>query len=694
VRNFVLEIGTEEMPARFITPALEQLKELAECLFRENRIECESVRTAGTPRRLALYAAGLSENQQALVKEVKGPALKVAYNPAGEPAPAALGFARNQGVDITDMVVKAVGPVEYIFARKIEKGRPAGEVLSEICPALISGLHFPKPMRWGDMDFRFARPIKWLLALFGREVVKFTLAGLESGNVTYGHRFLCSGPLRLNDAGDYFSVLKESYVIADPAERKEIIRSQVAGAARSLNGLVEENEELLDEVNNLVEYPTAFAGCFDPSFLRLPEEVLVTPMREHQRYFPVRGPDGKLLPKFIGVRNGLPDNIDIVREGNEKVLRARLADAAFFWDEDLKVPLWDRIPSLKKIVWQENLGSLHDKVERISGLALFIGEKLGVGGGVLEKIRKSAALCKADLVSNMVYEFPELQGVMGREYALRFGEDREVAEGIFEHYLPRFAGDKLPSTTGGRILSLSDKFDTLAGCFASGIQPTGSQDPYALRRQALGICNIILDGEIEISLREVITRAYESYSRNFQLKIGREDAANEIEEFFWQRLRILLMDRGFSYDIVDAVLSAGMDDILGSYKRVEAMDRFREEPAFEAVIIAYNRANNLSRKFEGTGIMPHLLQHPAEKELYRALGRARQNISELLIKRDYSGALRRMAELREPVDNFFDAVLVMAEDREIRDNRLALLKNVANLSLPLADLSKIVIAGQ
>ncbi|MCL6612801.1 MAG: glycine--tRNA ligase subunit beta [Peptococcaceae bacterium] len=693
MRDFVLEIGTEEMPARFLGPALQQLEELARGLLGEKRIGFREVRTAGTPRRMAVYVSGLAESQQPLVKEVKGPALKVAYNAGGEPTPAVLGFARSQGVDVADLVVKPVGPVEYVFARKVEQGRPTAEVLAEICPGLVAGLHFPKPMRWGNLDFRFARPIRWLAALYGDEVIRFSLAGLEAGRTTRGHRFLSPDPIELRDARDYFNVLKEAFVLVDPGERKNLIRIQVDTAAGAAGGRVEDDEELLDEVNNLVEYPTAFTGRFDQSFLRLPKEVLVTVMREHQRYFPVTGPEGKLLPIFIGVRNGVQDHMATVRAGNEKVIRARLADAAFFWDEDLKVPLADRTGSLKKIVWQESLGTVHDKVERITALALFIGDKLGAEDDLGRVLKRAASICKADLVTNMVYEFPELQGVMGREYALKSGEDPAVAQAIFEHYLPRFAGDILPATPAGRVLSLADKFDTLVGCFAVGIQPTGSQDPYALRRQALGIGHIILDGKLVLSLREIAARAYEGYGRKVSLKNGRETVLSELEEFFRQRIRGLLTDRGFAYDIVDAVISADADDILGVVQRVEALDRFRADPAFEAVITAFNRANNLSRKFGGTEVNPRLMHHPAEEELWRAVVEVRREVGELIAVRDYSGALRRAAVLREPVDAFFDAVMVMVEDEGIRDNRLALLKNVALLVSPLADLGRIVVSG-
>ncbi|MFZ5645429.1 MAG: glycine--tRNA ligase subunit beta [Bacillota bacterium] len=694
MRDLLLEIGMEEMPARFVGPALEQMAGQAGTLLKEKRIDFESIRTAGTPRRLAVYISGLAESQQALQKEVKGPALKVAYNAAGEPTPAVQGFARSQGVSISDLVVKTVGPVDYVFAVKSEEGRPAAEALPELCVSLITGLSFPKPMRWGDLDFRFARPIKWIMSLYGEEVVSFSLAGLESGRVTYGHRFLSSGPISLNSAPEYFDRLGEAYVVADPELRKEMILKQVSEVAAAEKGQVEMDEDLLDEVTNLVEYPAAFAGSFDSSYLRLPKEVLITPMKEHQRYFPVTTAGGNLMPRFIAVRNGTEKYIETVRAGNEKVLRARLADAAFFWDEDLKTPLADRVSNLKKIVWQESLGTVYDKVERIAALASGIGEMLNVDGDTQKTLKRGAMLAKADLVTNMVYEFPELQGVMGREYAIRSGEDQKVAEAIFEHYLPRFAGDIFPSSPAGRILSLSDKFDTLVGCFAVGIQPTGSQDPYALRRQALGICNIIIDGNLIISIREICLRAYEGFSQSMKLKVERESVINDLEEFFRQRIRGLLMDRGFAYDIVDAVLSSnGADDILSVLKRVEALTDFKREQAFDAVITAFNRANNLSRKYQQTEVTPEFFQNGAENELYDSLLRVREDVSALLGRRDYSGAFRQIALLREPVDKFFEAVMVMVEDEKVRDNRLALLKSVAVLALPLADLSKIVVSG-
>lgn len=691
--DFLLEVGTEEIPARFMDSVLEQLKELTAKTFEEQRLSYDKIYTYGTPRRIVLHVTGLSPEQESLLQEVKGPAAKVAFNEAGEASRAAQGFAKSQGVSVEDLIIKPVGPVEYVFAVKKEEGRPTPEVLAEISPTLISGLHFPKPMRWGDMDLRFARPIRWLVALYGQHVVEFDFAGLKAGRLTYGHRFLSKGTLEVKDAQDYLEKIRAAYVMVDPVERRETIWRQVQELANAEGGRVEPDDDLLAEITHLVEFPTALCGSFAESYLELPQEVLVTPMREHQRYFPVVGPNGCLQPKFIAVRNGTEEHIEIVRAGNEKVLRARLADAAFFWEEDLKTPLSERVDALKKIVWQESLGTVYEKVERIRVLALKIGQALNAAPDVLVVASKGAVLSKADLVTNMVYEFPELQGIMGREYALRSGEEEAVAQAIYEHYLPRFAGDDLPATLPGQILSLADKFDTIIGCFAIGIQPTGSQDPYALRRQALGISHIIMENQLALSLREQVARAYEGYRGKVELKNSVEQVAANMEEFFRQRLRGIFSDRGLAYDTIEAVLASGSDDLTGTWQRAEALAEFRKEPAFNAVLTAFNRANNLSKKHDSILVDPKAFIEPAEEQLYKTLTAVSAKVDNLLNQRDYSSALREMATLQRPVDNFFDAVMVMVDDERVRANRLGMLKGVAALAQPLADLTKLVVAS-
>ncbi|WP_273483068.1 glycine--tRNA ligase subunit beta [Desulforamulus ruminis] len=692
-KDFLLEIGIEEMPARFLNPALDQLKELAGKIFHEKRMTHGEIAAYGTPRRLVLLVKELAERQEPLEKEVKGPAKKAAFDVDGNPTKAIQGFLRSQGARLEDLVVRNIGQVEYLYAVKREEGQPTDKVLAEIAPGLISGLNFPKPMRWGSLEMRFARPIRWLLALYGDQVVPFKLAGLQSGRSTYGHRFLSKGSLDIAQPAEYWVKIREAYVLVDPAERKELIRQQVQELAQGEGGRVQLDEDLLDEITNIVEWPTALCGSFDRNYLELPAAVLITPMQEHQRYFPVLGSGGELLNKFIAVRNGTKEYIDIVAAGNEKVLRARLADAKFFFEEDLKQPLSAKVNGLKKVVFLEGLGSMADKIDRIGALADHLAASLGADEAQQEKIQRAALLVKADLVTHMVYEFPELQGVMGREYAIRNGEEALVAEAVFEHYLPRFAGDRLPETLAGRILSLADKMDTIVGCFSIGIQPTGSQDPYALRRQALGICHICIEGKLHLSLKELIAWSYQGYCEGVELKFSLEQVTSEIEEFFKQRLKGILNDRGLSYDTVEAVLAAGFDDVTDVLDRGLALASFREQPAFAALMLAFNRANNLAKHAAGDAIEESRLEHSAEQELYRQLTSLANRVEPLQEERRYTEILALVTTIQQPLNSFFEQVMVMVEDEKVKANRLALLKRIVHLSNRVADFSKIVVEG-
>jgi len=690
-RDFLLEIGTEEIPARFLGPALAEFKEMTGNALCEQRLRYENIATFGTPRRLTLYVGGMAAVQDSFIREVKGPAARVAFKPDGSPTRAASGFAAGQGVAVADLVRRPVGHVDYVFAVKREAGRPAREVLAELAPVLIGSLHFPRPMRWGRQEVRFARPVRWLLALLGEEVVDFTFAGLEAGRVTFGHRFLCREPLVIADSRDYFERMRAGYVIVDGLERRQTIWCQVQKLAGEAGGRVEPDEELLAEISNLVEYPTAFTGNFDSRYLELPPAALVTPMRGHQRYFPVYGPDGRLLPRFIGVANSAPGSLAAVRTGNERVLRARLADADFFYREDLKTPLAGRVPGLKKVVFQETLGSVFDKVTRVTALAGYLAGLMGADEQDRQKTLRAAYLAKADLVTGMVYEFPELQGVMGREYALCSGEDRLVAEAVFEHYLPRFAGDRLPATLPGRILGIADKMDSIVGCFAIGIQPTGSQDPYALRRQAAGVSQIVLDGSLSLSLTALVEKAYNEYESQVKLKLTLAQVKTDLSEFFQQRLRHTFIDRGFSYDTVDAVLAAGHDDFYDTYLRVQALHDIRPEPNFADLLTAFTRANNLSRSAGGVEVNPGFFADPAEKDLFEHLMAVEAETGGHLAGRDYKAFFAAVAVLKEPLEQFFSSVMVMVEDEGLRKNRLAILKRLAMLVKRVADLSKIVV---
>lgn len=691
-KDFLLEIGTEEIPAKFMPGALAQLKELAEKACSHNRLDYTEIKTWGTPRRLALYITKLAPGQREETLEVKGPAKKAAFDPAGNPTKALEGFARSQGVKVEELVVREFGNGEYLFALKRETGRPTKEVLPEIILQMITGLNFPKPMRWAYSELRFARPIRWLVALYGEETVPFAIENISAGRTTYGHRFLSTGQLELAAAGEYRTKLeKEGYVLVDQDERRELIWRQIQELAAAEGGKVEPDEDLLEEVTHLLEYPTALCGGFSQDYLELPKEVLITPMREHQRYFPVLDDRGRLLNKFITVRNGGTNGLEIVREGNEKVLRARLADARFFYREDLKIPLAQYVDRLKKIVFQESLGTIYEKVMRIGRLVEYLADKTGQDKKTTNTALQTAYLSKADLVTNMVYEFPELQGIMGSNYAAQTGETPEVATAIFEHYLPRFAGDVLPESMAGTLVSIADKIDTIVGCFAAGIQPTGSQDPYALRRQALGISHMILSRELPLSLFELVAQAYGGYADK-ELKLSQADVQREVGEFFKLRLRNIFMDRGIGYDVVDAVLAAGFDRPVDTWHRTAALDKARVDESFGALLTAFTRVTNLAKKAEGGQVDQALFTEKVEGELYQAFTSLKQEAAQDREKGNYLTWFQKATKLREPIDNFFNGVMVMAPEEDIRNNRLALLKEISEFFTQVADLSKIVVS--
>ena len=679
----------EELPARFLEPALQELAETAGQILKEKRLAYQTIATYGAPRRMALLVSGLSENQETLHKEVKGPAVKAAFAPDGSPTKAVLGFSKSQGVELGALVKKTVNNVEYVYAVQQQAGLPAMAVLQEVAPALIAGLHFPKPMRWGGQEVRFARPIRWLVALLDETVVEFGYAGCAAGRISSGHRFLAQAPVEIATAVQYLTQMRNAYVLADPQERRRTIQEQVQEQATLAGGQVQTDADLLNEVNNLVEYPTAFTGAFSEDYLKLPKEVLVTLMREHQRYFPIVDENGDLLPKFIAVRNGDAKGLDTVRAGNEKVLRARLADADFFFREDLKTPLADKVPGLAKVVFQETLGSIHDKVIRLGALAEYLAGVMGAGEAELKQAQRAAYLAKADLVTNMVYEFPELQGDMGREYAVRAGEPPEVAEAIFEHYLPRFAGDELPQSLPGKILSIAEKIDNITGSFAIGVRPTGSQDPYALRRQALGISHILLAGKIDLTLTALTAAAYRCYEGKAPLKVSLTEVTAQVLEFFGQRFKGLLEERGFAYDTVEAVMAAGFDNLNDALIRVEALTGLRPEPTFGDLQSAFIRANNLAKNAAANKVEPTLLTETSERELHQRLTEVSEQAATFKTQKDYRALLAAIATLQPPLARFFDEVMVMVEDEQIRANRLALLRDLATLVKQTADLSKI-----
>lgn len=715
MEKLLFEIGTEEIPAKFMPGILKQLKELAAAKMQELRIPFEDITVYGTPRRMAFIAGGVAETQADVVVEAKGPSVQIAYV-SGAPSKAAQGFARGQGVDVNDLVVRD----NYVYAVKHLAGQPVIDLLPGLLMDILTSLSFPKTMRWADYDFRFVRPIRWMVALFGEQVVPVEICGVMSGKYSMGHRFMqqslkdaaesqglisaaltkmgnkvysalagVKGAVEIPSAGDYKKVMYDNFVMVDQDERRALILQQIKDLAAQNGGEAEINEDLLEEVNYLVEWPTALCGKFEEKFLRLPKECIITPMREHQRYFPVLDEDGNLLNKFITVRNGGSEHLDIVTHGNERVLRARLSDAEFFFNEDRKQKLADRLEKLKTVSFQEGLGNMYDKSERLVKMAEML--RYAIEAQVDEDaLRRTALLCKTDLVTGMVIEFTELQGVMGREYALLDGEKPEVATGIYEHYLPRFAGDELPKTVIGRIVGIGDKLDNICATFSRGLAPTGSQDPYALRRQALGIINILLDANYHISLGKVIAGAL------YLLDIKPEETGKlvpQILDFFKQRLRNLLMEQGIRYDVIDAVFAdKRCDDVVEIAARCQALAAYVEAGSAEPLVQVSVRVSNLCKKIEKeVAISAGLFKHESESELQKVVAAVNKEIIPEMVLFDYAAVLKAAEKVIEPVNTFFDNVMVMDEDENVKHNRLALLDEVRSVVNAVGDLSLLVL---
>lgn len=686
MKNYLLfEIGVEELPSRFVNSTLEQIKNNLNKMLKENRITFNDIQTYGTPRRLTFIINEISERQENLEEEVKGPSKKIALDADGNFTKPALGFMKSKGLKEDDVCFKTVGKDEYIFGTIRQEGKQTSEVLKEILPEAVKAVTFPKAMRWGGKNIRFARPIRWILTLLNDSVLEIDLEGIKSSNITKGHRFLGEKEFSVNSLEDYLEKLEKNYVILDQNKRKDMIKNQCIEVANSLGGEVEFEDDLLEEITHLVEYPTAFYGEFDPDYVKLPKEVVTTPMQQHQRYFPVVK-NGKLLPNFIAVRNGDKYKIDNVKAGNEKVLEARLADALFFYKEDTKKSLESYIEKLKSVVFQAKLGTVYEKTLRIEKLSLDILNMLGLSSES-DDAKRAAKLSKADLVTGMVFEFTELQGIMGREYAKVSGENEAVSDAIFEHYLPRFSGDILPKTNIGIALSIADKIDSIVGFFAIGIQPTGSQDPYALRRQALGVLSILMDKKLEIDLGEVIDYALNNYSN---IEFDRQEVKAQIMEFFNERIKNLFRELGIRYDVIDAVISADISDISDMHARAIELNNWLEKDELVEMLTAFNRVSTLAQKSPSDEVKEELLKEEAEIKLNSEFKDTQTKVEDLLKDKKYSEALDAFASLRPVIDNMFDSVMVMDKDESIKNNRLGLLKKIYDTMLKICDLSKIV----
>ncbi len=683
-KEFFLEIGTEEIPAGFVARAMAEMEAMIGKELTALRLTFSSIKTVATPRRLAMVVKGIPAVQPDAEITATGPSRKAAYDANGNPTKAAEGFARGQGVDVSQLQIVSTDKGEYLAVTKCESGRPTHELLSAILPGLIAGIPFKKSMRWGDQDVRFARPIHWIVALFDGVVVPFGFGNVESGTISRGHRFMANTTFPVRDFDHYLEECERHFVIVDPERRKEIIRRETHRVAVAAGGHLLPDEELLEQVAYLVEYPSAVHGTFSPEFLKVPKEVLITSMRSHQRYFSIVDANGNLMPGFITINNTLSDDPSIVVKGNERVLRARLSDARFFYEEDQKVRMDERVESLKKVVYQQKLGTSFEKMERFRSLAEGLADLLSPA--VKAQTSRAAWLCKADLVSAMVGEFPEVQGIMGREYALLEGEDALVANAIAEHYLPVQAGGELPASDVGAFVSIADKLDTLCGCFSVGLIPTGAADPYALRRATLGMINIILDRGYRLDLADLIGKALDLLGQ--RLNRPKTQVAAELMEFFRGRFMNLLTGE-FSTDVVDAVISVGFSDLVDARKRVVALSELRTHADFEPLAVAFKRIGNIIKGGMDALVDPSLFQDDAEAVLYQAFHDVKIKVDEYILAGDWFKALTAIATLRTPVDGFFDKVMVMADDLQVRNNRLALLTAIARMFGRIADFSKI-----
>lgn len=678
-KDLLFEIGAEEIPAGFMPNILGQLKTLAETKLNDAHLPFESIATYGTPRRLALIVKGLADTSAEISERHKGPSASIAYDADGNATKAAIGFARGKGLDVADLVVED----GYIYAETKTAGVPAKDIVTDMLPQLITGLNFPKSMHWGNLDAKFVRPVRWLVALLDEEIIPVEFATVKSGNVTRGHRFLGADEITIKNGASYVDTLKENFVMVDQDARRELISKQLHDIAASKNASIVWDDDLLEEINYLVEWPTALCGGFEESYLALPDAAIITPMKDHQRYFPLVDQDGKLLPMFLTVRNGSDHSIEVVQAGNERVLRARLDDAKFFFNEDRKKPLIDRQDGLTKIVFQEGLGNLADKTERLLTLGRVFSEECELHEDARVVLERATELAKTDLTTGMVTEFTELQGVMGKEYALLDGESPEVAEAIFEQYLPRFAGDVLPQTEAGKVLSIIDKIDNIVATFSRGLIPTGSQDPYALRRQTIGILNILLNSEWNISLCPIIV---ESMNLLNVPADKQDELLGQVEEFITLRLKNIFLDREVPHHVIDLLLSNNELSVADAEGLVKALLANRIDENVE-LVQAFTRMYNLVKDVTYTGVDESLLKEDAERALYEAATKASEASIDAWDKNDYDAVVAVPATLVPAINKFFEDVMVMDKDEAIKANRLQLVRLAYSVMAIIGDIS-------
>lgn len=687
-RNLLLEIGLEELPARFITDSISQLASKVEGWLKNNNIGFEGMNLYSTPRRLAVLIMNVDERQEDSVEEAKGPAKKIALSETGEWSKAAMGFTRGQGMTVDDIFFKEINGVEYAHLSKFIKGQETADLLVEL-QTIISSMTFPKNMRWADLDMRYVRPIKWLVAMFGTDVIPFEIAGVKTGKVTRGHRFLGADEVTLASPEEYEDALLGQYVVADAEKRKDAIQSQLEKIEEENGWVIPVDGDLLEEVNNLVEYPTALYGRFEEEFLEIPSEVLITSMKEHQRYFPVKSAEGELLPHFVTVRNGDHLHIEKVARGNEKVLRARLADAAFFYKEDQKLKIDTALDRLKTIVYHEEIGTIAEKAERVRKLVNLVSDRMEFAPDVKKAADRAAQISKFDLVSQMVYEFPELQGIMGEKYALQKGESPEVAVAINEHYMPRNAEDSVPGSPAGALVAIADKLDTIISFFALGIIPSGSQDPYALRRQATGIVQTLIEKGWAISVENLVGLSLNLISEAGIAKRTEEEIYHDLIQFFKLRVKHLLQERGIRYDIIDAVLGGEIGTVSQLIEKADAVQTASSEEGFKESMEALSRVLNIASKKDVLGdINPELFENEHEQNLYdKYLELGRKTESGL----DAAAYYQLLVSLKPEINQYFDHTMVMSDIAEVRENRLNQMAALAVLIMKLAKVNDIVV---
>jgi len=690
--DFLLEIGVEELPSSYIEPATEELARNTASELATQRVSFSSIDRYCTPRRLAVLVRGLEEKQADLEKEAVGPSAKAAFDAEGRPTNAAKGFARSQGVPVESLFLKETEKGKYACAHVKIQGKPVKQVLSELLSGLVLSVSFPKTMTWVGPSVRYGRPIRWLLALLGGEVVEFEVAGVRSGRETFGNRFFSSGSVQLRSASDYLTKLEHANVIADVPKRRAMVKKLVDQEAAKKGGRIVRDDELLDIVTNLLEFPVPVVGSFDSGFLELPRDVVITAMREHQRYFAVENDSGKLMPFFVTLRNGGSEGGENVRKGNERVLRARLDDARFYWEKDISIGMERQLNLLKDVVWHESLGSVYEKSVRLAEIATVLVQdwdksKVGI-------TKRAALLCKADLVSEMVKdgkEFTTLQGIIGAEYAARAGELPPVAVAIKEHYLPRFPGDALPSTYPGCAVSIADRLDEIAGCFAAGRIPSGSEDPYGVRRQANGIMRILVEKGLHLSLSLGTEKCVALLSRQSEL---RDSLRDEIRAFLVQRLAFILSEAGVDQDVVDSVLCVDSDDPYRSWLKAAAVAKWKPDSQFSGVVLSFKRVSNILKVEAYEPPVREELREDVERSLFDSVAEVSAGISELMSRASYDEVVARLLSLKGPIDAFFDGVMVMDSDETVRARRLSLLAAVRSVFLGMADFSRLTGAPQ